>query len=227
MLALLGICIMCVLLRVLSLNKGVLYFQRAGEDAAAAEGEGEGESLVVAPPALIKPEERTPRRVPPDEAQATPTAKVPPKTDTADSTTSRSATTTTTSSSSSKGKDRAINAKLIESGLYRPNTSRALEHYAGAWLVPKRRLLEAKLRIQQIKSLEGASFAVSGYAAHQDYRTTLMTRDYFDFAVQHLSSTTNQLPQYSTQEFLDELLQQTVEWVDALKARAEGQSGDI
>lgn len=226
MLALLGICIMCVLLRVLSLNKGVLYFQRAGEDAAAAEGEGEGESLVVAPPALIKPEERTPRRVPPDEAQATPTAKVPPKTDTADSTTSRSATTTT-SSSSSKGKDRAINAKLIESGLYRPNTSRALEHYAGAWLVPKRRLLEAKLRIQQIKSLEGASFAVSGYAAHQDYRTTLMTRDYFDFAVQHLSSTTNQLPQYSTQEFLDELLQQTVEWVDALKARAEGQSGDI
>lgn len=217
---------MCVLLRVLSLNKGVLYFQRAGEDAAAAEGEGEGESLVVAPPALIKPEERTPRRVPPDEAQATPTAKVPPKTDTADSTTSRSATTTT-SSSSSKGKDRAINAKLIESGLYRPNTSRALEHYAGAWLVPKRRLLEAKLRIQQIKSLEGASFAVSGYAAHQDYRTTLMTRDYFDFAVQHLSSTTNQLPQYSTQEFLDELLQQTVEWVDALKARAEGQSGDI
>lgn len=217
---------MCVLLRVLSLNKGVLYFQRAGEDAAAAEGEGEGESLVVAPPALIKPEERTPRRVPPDEAQATPTAKVPPKTDTADSTTSRSATTTT-SSSSSKGKDRAINAKLIESGLYRPNTSRALEHYAGAWLVPKRRLLEAKLRIQQIKSLEGASFAVSGYAAHQDYRTTLMTRDYFDFAVQHLSSTTNQLPQHSTQEFLDELLQQTVEWVDALKARAEGQSGDI
>ena len=138
------------------------------------------------------------------------------------SSSSRNNNSSSSSSSSDGRKARPIDLKPIESGLYRPNTSRALEHYAGAWLVSKRRLLEAKLRIQHIRSLEGASFAVSGYASHQDYRTTLMTRDYFDFAVQHLSSTTNQLPQFSTQEFLDELLQQTVDWVDVLKARAEG-----
>ena len=111
--------------------------------------------------------------------------------------------------------------KEIESGLYRPDTSRKLEHYAGAWLISKRRLLEARPSIKAIRSLEGASFAVAGMAAHRDPRITLMTRDYFDFSVQHLSSTTNQLPSGSTRAFLDAIHEQTVSGVGRLRARAE------
>jgi len=111
--------------------------------------------------------------------------------------------------------------KEIESGLYRPDTSRKLEHYAGAWLISKRRLLEARSYIKAIRSLEGASFAVAGMAAHRDPRITLMTRDFFDFSVQHLSSTTNQLPSGSTRAFLDVIHEQTVSGVGRLRARAE------
>jgi len=113
----------------------------------------------------------------------------------------------------------------IESGLYRPDTSRALEHYAGAWLVSRRRLLDSKRRVQLIKTLEGASFSVSGMAAHQDPRITLMTRDYFDFSVQHLSSTTNQLPWNSPPDFLKVILEQTEGIVERLRARAESPKG--
>ena len=111
--------------------------------------------------------------------------------------------------------------KQIESGLYRPDTSRSLEHYAGAWLVSRRRLMEAKLRIRAIKSLEGASFSVAGLSSRQDPRIALMTRDYFDFSVQHLSSTTNQLPWNAPKDFLDLVHEQTVQIVERLQARAE------
>jgi len=111
--------------------------------------------------------------------------------------------------------------KQIESGLYRPDTSRSLEHYAGAWLVSKKRLLDSKGRVVRMKSLEGASFSVAGLAAHQDSRIALMTRDYFDFSVQHLSSTTNQLPWNAPETFLDVIHEQTINIVERLRARAE------
>lgn len=111
--------------------------------------------------------------------------------------------------------------KEIESGLYRPDTSKSLEHYAGAWLAPRKRFFDSKMRIKAIRSLEGASFSVAGIAAQNDPRVALMTRDYFDFAVQHLSSTTNQLPSGSTNEFLETIVEQTEGIIARLKARAE------
>ena len=142
-------------------------------------------------------------------------------------TTPDSATTVTTATTAAAGGAVPRTERSIESGLYRPDTSRSLEHYAGAWLVHRRRLLDpyTRRRVKAIKSLEGASFSVAGMAAHQDPRITLMTRDYFDFSVQHLSSTTNQLPWGSTQDFLDVILEQTVGMVDRLEARNDAPRG--
>ena len=210
---------MCIILRILSTSKGVIFFQDVAGNGV--------ESLMVKPPATILSEERTTQRIPSDDVKEDRRTGLPAKDMALESKLrmvgkKQQVTAAAAAAKKPAKASRPLNLKPIESGLYRPNTTHTLEHYAGAWLVPKRRLLEAKLRIQHIKSLEGASFSVSGYAAHQDHRITLMTRDYFDFAVQHLSSTTNQLPQFTTQALLDELLQQTTDWVDVLRSRAEG-----
>ena len=102
----------------------------------------------------------------------------------------KAATTTPLVSSLYASKRPALYAVDIEySGLYRADGEH--ESYAGAWLAPKRRLFESWEKINRTSNLEGSTMAVSGYGRHQDPRITLMSRDFFDFQVLHLSVTSN------------------------------------
>ena len=90
------------------------------------------------------------------------------------------------------------------SGFYKPNLDYTVEFYGGSWLAPRQRFLLSKDRMLGIQSLEGATFFML------EKGLSLMSRDYFDFEVIHLSSTTNQLPQHSTDKFFNELLNKMV-----------------
>jgi hypothetical protein len=72
------------------------------------------------------------------------------------------------------------------SGVYKPNTKFSTEFYAGAFLASKERFYSSMLNIPGLWNLEGASFSFLRDGS------TLMTRDYFDFSVVHLSSTTSE-----------------------------------
>ena len=84
------------------------------------------------------------------------------------------------------------------SGVYLPDISDSLETYAGSWLVPLSRFMSAKSfilyshnnTVQYVDRLEGGSFGMLFTGSH----INIMTRDYFDLFVIHLSSTTNTLP---------------------------------
>ena len=76
------------------------------------------------------------------------------------------------------------------SGLYFPNLKYSLEVYCAAWIQKKEKFLENLPQIKEISSLESTSTgALMKY--QQDRRFILMTRDYFDFEIEHLSSTIN------------------------------------
>jgi hypothetical protein len=73
----------------------------------------------------------------------------------------------------------------IFSGVYFPELEAAYEIYAGTWLATISKLKPLKGRYKSVTLLEGASFAII------DPDQTIMTRDFFDFQVIHLSSLTN------------------------------------
>lgn len=84
------------------------------------------------------------------------------------------------------------------SGFYSPNVRYSLESYAGAWLLKRDVFMTLDRMIDTMNSLETASTMVV-----QNHRITpIMTRDYFDFQVEHLSSTTNQLQNHNADEIL-------------------------
>ena len=83
--------------------------------------------------------------------------------------------------------DREAHDDNYFSGVYAPDTKRASEVYAGSWLASRDRFLKNKDRIERISFLEQGSFAIVGRGV------TAMTRDFFDFQVIHLSSTSNQI----------------------------------
>jgi hypothetical protein len=97
------------------------------------------------------------------------------------------------------------------SGVYLPNLEFTAEHYAGAWLTTKARFLNTLPFLRKIDGLESASFAI----LHQG--TNAMTRDYFDFQLLHLSSTTNQLPTFTKSRLNDELRHRMAETVKLLR----------
>lgn len=67
------------------------------------------------------------------------------------------------------------------------------EDYAGAYFLAKDRLIMATPYIRKILNLEGATFHVVRLQSCSSCRSFL-SRDYFDFMVEHQSSTTNQAP---------------------------------
>lgn len=85
------------------------------------------------------------------------------------------------------------------SGVYYPNIDLNAEDYAGAWLTSKKRFLDTEQGINSIANLEAASFHMVRRGCH--LCRTVMSRDYLDFMVEHLSSTTNQIPNPSPQVF--------------------------
>lgn len=84
------------------------------------------------------------------------------------------------------------------SGFYYPNNVRSMESYGAAWLAPKERVISRQDRLQMIGDLEGATREMIRYGKE----TNLMTRDYFDFHVIHLSGTTNGVHNESADGFL-------------------------
>jgi hypothetical protein len=84
------------------------------------------------------------------------------------------------------------------SEFFQPDISRATNDFAAAWLVHKKRLALAADALTTVTNMAGASFAVVRPSAKTCARCeTLMSYDYLDFSVEHLSSTTNQLALYS------------------------------
>ena len=86
----------------------------------------------------------------------------------------------------------------VFSGIYTPNVHYSLESYAGAWLIKREVFMTLDRMIDGMGSLETASTMVV-----QNHRIIpVMTRDYFDFQVEHLSSTTNQLRNHNADDVL-------------------------
>lgn len=84
----------------------------------------------------------------------------------------------------------ALGAISNFSGVYQPNLQYSEELYAASWLVPKKVFMKASVSFESyIGNLEGATFSV----VHDNRQFGLMTRDYFDMFVEHLSSFTNML----------------------------------
>lgn len=87
------------------------------------------------------------------------------------------------------------------SGLYSANTKKtgSAEDFAAAWLITKDRFLASKLYIDSSSNMAGVSFAITRSRCEGCY--TMLSRDYFDFLVEHLSTTSNQIPFSNSQTF--------------------------
>jgi hypothetical protein len=96
------------------------------------------------------------------------------------------------------------------SGVYLPYTKYNAEHYAGAWLTTKSRFLSCIDVMKKAVSLEDATFAILYQGVN------VMTRDYFDFQVVHLSSTTNQMPTLMNDQLNAEIVHRLTETVSYL-----------
>lgn len=99
------------------------------------------------------------------------------------------------------------------SGVYTPRGRRGMHHYAGACLVGTKRLIEATGLIQNATRLEDVGFSLCGYSLENNVekREVVQSRDYFDFSVLHMSSTTNQIPNQKLREPIHEQVQRMVD----------------
>ena len=77
------------------------------------------------------------------------------------------------------------------------------ETYAASWIVPKSLFLQSDGAMHRISSLEGATTSL----LERNHHRVLMTRDYMDYFVEHLSSTTNQLLSTGSDRYLLDQLQ--------------------
>jgi len=117
------------------------------------------------------------------------------------------------------------------SGLYRAEGEH--ESYAGAWLAPLKRLANSYPQLNRTTNLEGSTMAISGYGRRQDPRITVMTRDFFDFQVLHLSVTTNFIdsisrgggPSSFTKQLFDRVHDQMVRTVQQLEMPLDKMQG--
>lgn len=96
----------------------------------------------------------------------------------------------------------------IFSGVYMPNITHNIEPFASCWLITRRRFVNSKKGIETIVNFEGTVFGVFPLPIN---REIIMTRDYFDFQVEHLSPLSNTLNSHK----LDQML------IHRLEGRAE------
>jgi hypothetical protein len=90
------------------------------------------------------------------------------------------------------------------SGVYAPYLSNGVEIYGGSWLASVDAVLNLRPRLDKIKDLEGASFFIVDSSCTKAFyidppdidecrvmkrHMTLMTRDFFDFQVEHMYCT--------------------------------------
>ena len=117
-----------------------------------------------------------------------------------------------------------INSQLF-SGFYTPNIKYNLEVYSASWIQKKERFLTILSELQQISSLESSTTgALLKYSfSHTEY--ILMTRDYFDFMIEHLSSTTNQINE--NESLIDYLTELTNNKIHLLKKHSLSLSNNL
>ena len=82
------------------------------------------------------------------------------------------------------------------SGVYKPDTdgSGQAEDFAASFLISKSRFVESYKALHGAKNMAGVSFAVVRYRPRNTKYRSLMSRDYFDLMVEHLSTTSNFIP---------------------------------
>lgn len=80
----------------------------------------------------------------------------------------------------------------IFSGLYNPDLQYNYEVYSAAWLIPRATFLSKSERIKDMFLLEQSSlWVLLENDDAQEARNVVLTRDFLDYFVEHLSSTTN------------------------------------
>lgn len=86
-------------------------------------------------------------------------------------------------------------SECIFSGFWTPNTKENADDFAASWLVAKNRFFLAEQGIKGAVNMAGVSFGTLRVSPRYCKEClTLMTRDYLDFFVEHLSATSNQIP---------------------------------
>ncbi|KAJ1417689.1 hypothetical protein B484DRAFT_434171 [Ochromonadaceae sp. CCMP2298] len=107
------------------------------------------------------------------------------------------------------------------SGVYNPAVVRynVAEDFSASWLVTRDRYLLSKSALDASKSMAGVSFAVTRTKCKGCF--PMMSRDYLDFLVEHLSSTSNSIP-HSNRAVFQQYAQRIAETVKALRRVAEG-----
>jgi hypothetical protein len=107
------------------------------------------------------------------------------------------------------------------SGVYLPRTDRNFEVYAGAYLMTTKRLKSQKELIDQIISLEQGTTSVirsPPYFGPRAVKHVMMTRDYFDFAVEHLSAMANRIENHDWDQLILENATKKAKYLKAIKA---------
>ena len=94
-----------------------------------------------------------------------------------------------------------IRAQHIFSGIYHPDLEGSTEDFAAAFLVSRKRLIDSYPSIHNATYMAGVSFAVTRHNAENKRNQVLLSRDYFDFFVEHLSTTSNFIPNGNEQIF--------------------------
>lgn len=80
------------------------------------------------------------------------------------------------------------------SGLYIPNTKNTSEDFGAAWLISRSRLIATEPLYDTTGEVSMAAVSLVTVRNRCKNCHTLLTRDYFDFLVEHLSASTNNLP---------------------------------
>jgi hypothetical protein len=91
------------------------------------------------------------------------------------------------------------------SGVYNPSIQHNLEMYAGAYLIPKKSYMDKKHMMDGIYALEQTTTSIIQEAPHYGQSSVshiMMTRDYLDFFVEHLSAYTNTLKEEAYHDIL-------------------------
>lgn len=108
------------------------------------------------------------------------------------------------------------------SGLYLPNTNYSAENYAASWLISRLKFFNAKYIFRETMHLEHISLHLTSKLLNENCET-LMTRDFLDFHVEHLSSSSNFVLENN---FLPKFIEQMRVKVRELKRSALFDSGD-
>ena len=109
------------------------------------------------------------------------------------------------------------------SGFYHLDSKFQDDCYAGAWLLSVKRFLSHESDVKEIGNLEGASHMLYKRGNPYNGRDQIGTRDYFDYFVEHMSSTTN-TAERSNFDLISKELSRNAEFLYQLSRSASDES---